>query len=397
MQKFHRSLIGLLVILLLLASLTILLETYTPSVQAQDVTQNQTFTPPPDDGSIIAVMVIYTPAAQIDAGGKEAIENQISAAIIEINEIFERSQVVPRLQLVYKGEVSYIESGSLGDDNNRLRSTNDGHMDEIHALRDTYYADLVSLIVENDTGTSCGEGVKTNNRPESARNAFSTVKLRCVSAPNYALAHEMGHTLGLSHNREEGDPPGAFTYGYGYRDPIGGFRDVMSYDCPRPQRCPIIPYFSNPNIMYNGRPLGIPDLADNARALNNIAYTAANWRSQDMTNPIGSILTPQNGTVSTTPFFNLTAEASDNVGGSGVFGVDFYVGYGGTWRRICTDMTAPYSCSWVARNIPNQSLNFKVDIIDYAGNILVQAGGSQRVNLNTNIIVEEVFLPLVRR
>jgi len=74
----------------------------------------------------------------------------VDLAITETNTAYASSGITQRLNLVYKGEVVYPESGRFNTDLSRLRATSDGFMDEVHALRDTCRADLVSLIV---TGT----------------------------------------------------------------------------------------------------------------------------------------------------------------------------------------------------------------------------------------------------
>lgn len=42
--------------------------------------------------------------------------------------------------------------------------------------------------------------------------------------------------------------------------------------------CTRVQYWSNPDMMYGGVPTGIENISDNARCLNNTAYTVANFR-----------------------------------------------------------------------------------------------------------------------
>ena len=100
-----------------------------------------------DDGSLIDVMVVYTPAARSGAGGILAMEALIDLAIEETNTAFANSVITPRLRLVHAAEVDYVESGDMRTDLPRLRNQSDGYMDEVHSWRDLYNADQVSLIL----------------------------------------------------------------------------------------------------------------------------------------------------------------------------------------------------------------------------------------------------------
>jgi hypothetical protein len=108
----------------------------------------------PDNGSVIDVMVVYTPAARIAAGETAAMNALIQLGVDETNQSYANSLVTQRIRLVYKAEVAYTESGDFGTDLNRLTNVSDGYMDEVHSLRDTYGADLVSLWIE---GTDTAE------------------------------------------------------------------------------------------------------------------------------------------------------------------------------------------------------------------------------------------------
>ena len=195
-----------------------------------------------------------------------------------------------QLRLVHTAEVTYSESGVMNTDLSRLRNTADGIMDQVHQLRDQHKADLVALIVDNG-GNSCGIAYVMTNGPSAgfASNAFSVTARDCIA--NQTLAHELGHNMGDAHDRATGGT-GAYPYSYGYRDEIGKFRTIMAYDCPTVS-CPRVKYFSNPRLLYNGRPLGIDhtinpsNSADNARSMNDVRHIVAGWRAAttDVTPP----------------------------------------------------------------------------------------------------------------
>ena len=99
------------------------------------------------------VAVVYTPAARDAAGGTAAMEAEIDLRIAETNRAYEASGVRHRVALAARSEVSYAETGSGFIDLDRLENPSDGHMDEVHALRERVEADLVHLIVgESDVG-----------------------------------------------------------------------------------------------------------------------------------------------------------------------------------------------------------------------------------------------------
>jgi hypothetical protein len=240
-----------------------------------------------DDGSRIDVLVVYTSAARQSAGGTTtAIETLIDTAIAETNTGYQNSNVSQRLNLVHTKEVDYSETNfNWGTTLFLLRGTNDGVMDNVHTLRDTYCADEVVLLVGNSD--SCGYAYVMQNLSTSfASNAFALVSQHCATG-YYSFGHELGHNMGSAHNRANASVTGVYNYSFGYQDPLETFRTVMAYNCPG--GCDRVNYWSNPEIDMNGRPMGVihtdPLAADNHRSLNNTAYTVANFRPSSVCNP----------------------------------------------------------------------------------------------------------------
>ena len=95
---------------------------------------------------------------------------------------------------------------------------------------------------------------------------------------DFALAHELGHTMGSQHDRANATFQGAYPYSYGYGS-SGMFGTIMSYINPR------VGKFSNPNISCSGSPCGIADSADNARSLNNTRATVASFKAAQIVEP----------------------------------------------------------------------------------------------------------------
>lgn len=96
---------------------------------------------------------------------------------------------------------------------------------------------------------------------------------------HYVVAHEMGHNLDCNHDRETAGAADGGGYNYGHRYTVNG-RDtgtIMSYASSR------VPYFSNPDVTYNGAVLGVaagqPKAADNARTIRENAAAMAGYRA----------------------------------------------------------------------------------------------------------------------
>jgi len=240
--------------------------------------------------SIVDLLVVYTSAAKAKEGGQAAMEALITLGVDSANQAYSNSQIAMQLRLVRMAEVTYTESGIMNTDLTRLRNTADGILDQVHQLRDQHKADLVALIVDNG-GNSCGIAYVMANGPSAsfASYAFSVTARDCIA--NNTLAHELGHNMGDAHDRATGGT-GVYPYSYGYRDEVGKFRTIMAYGCPTVS-CPRVKYFSNPRLLYNGRPLGIDhatnpvNSADNARSMNDVRHIVAAWRAAttDVTPP----------------------------------------------------------------------------------------------------------------
>lgn len=240
--------------------------------------------------SIVDLLVVYTSTAKAMEGGQAAMEALITLGVDSANQAYSNSQIAMQLRLVHTAEVAYTESGAINTDLTRLQNTTDGIMDQVHQLRDQHKADLVALIVNNG-GNSCGIAYVMTNGPRAgfANYAFSVTARDCIA--NNTFAHELGHNMGDAHDRATGGT-GVYPYSYGYRDEVGKFRTIMAYGCPTVS-CPRVKYFSNPRLLYNGRPLGIDhttnpaNSADNARSMNDVRQIVAAWRAAttDVTPP----------------------------------------------------------------------------------------------------------------
>jgi len=158
---------------------------------------------------VIRILMAYTPAfaANHDEDGL------IATAILEFNQSFVNSSANVSVELAYKRQVNYTETGSFETDLERFIGTTDGYMDEIHNLRDQYYADVCILILE--TGNHYGLAGRIL-APKSR--AFAVVRSDGVTG-RYTPVHELGHLIGARHNIEVDNTMLPFPYGHGYIDP----------------------------------------------------------------------------------------------------------------------------------------------------------------------------------
>ena len=278
---------------------------------------------PPDDGSEIDVMVVYTPLVKHREGGRAAIEALIDLFVAETNQAYANSGVIHRIRLVLREEVDYTEDGDSILDLRRLKEDSDGHMDHVHELRDLYAADLVHIVVgRSDTG-----GRAYLNRGESsAYDAQFGFGLTAVYRGGLVFAHELGHNMGLHHDRYQlGVPRTGSHYGYVNQRAFepgapesARWSTIMAYpnQCSEVGGfyCPWVPYFSNPDLTYNGDPMGVPadhpstgvdGPADAVGTLDDRRGITANFRrnSSSPTPRVGLTMSPywlaENGGVST--------------------------------------------------------------------------------------------------
>jgi hypothetical protein len=243
-------------------------------------------------GETIDVLVLYTPKARTAAGGVPAMNALVDLAIADTNTAYANSNVAQRLRLVYKGEINYAESATADALENFSIDLNlltdkagpddpGGVMDSAHTLRDNYHADLVALLADY-SGGYCGLAwlMQSNSLSFESR-GFSVINWDCAVAPQNSFAHELGHNMGLAHDKgNSGNSLPVFSYAYGYAVP-GQFRTIMAYNCS--PSCPRVRHFSNPNVLYAGQPTGTAansaSPAYNALALDNTANTVARFRT----------------------------------------------------------------------------------------------------------------------
>lgn len=217
----------------------------------------------------ISVLFAYTKKA---ASHYTDIRNDVIALAVEQSTQSFRNSKVDNVTVTVAG--SYLVDYDEGDDNlfNHLwnfADRGDGHLDEIHKLRDEKKADVAILLVDNPTG--CGLATRIAAGPEEA---FAVVNHECATT-TFSVAHELGHLLGARHDRSLDQSTQPFPYGHGFANQTK-WRTMMAYrsSC---NGCPRLPLWSSPNVEVQGEYAGDP-MTHNARVIAEQAARVAAFR-----------------------------------------------------------------------------------------------------------------------
>jgi len=240
-----------------------------------------------NDSAQIDILVVYTPAAKEWADTYEGgINNTISLAMANCNLVSENSKLGIKFNLVHSAEVDYTETGDSKID---LDNLTEGAIPIVQDIRDILAADLVLLLTpNNDLG---GAAWLLTNKYGTEEYAYSVVRVQ--QASGLTTIHEIGHNLGANHPKQQISDPGPTgwsnwpenTWSAGWRwkgDDNNYYCAVMGYDAgwyyPDGNSTILVPYFSDPDILFQGQPVG--DVADgnNARTIREIKHVITDYR-----------------------------------------------------------------------------------------------------------------------
>ncbi|MDR2145455.1 MAG: InlB B-repeat-containing protein [Tannerella sp.] len=300
----------------------------------------------------IDVLVVYTAAAANSSYASEhgGIENIISTMINLGNLSLSNSQTGITLSLAHSAEVDYTETKDMGVSLDYLGGADDGYMDNVHALRKQYNADLVQLVTTDPNYG--GIGYLLTGATGNYNWAFSVVNVTQVGGDYPASVHELGHNLGLGHGATQitNKATGLFGYSYGWTwngttsVTQGGVNtvkkgSVMSYwggeNYSDGIPCLNVPYFSNPTISFEGQPTGSAVRADAARSLREMKHIIAFYSDRGL-----NILDAPTNVVASNPTVRGATITWDRVPGAVSYKLYFF--YNGGW--------------WTYSNILNNSI-----------------------------------------
>lgn len=245
-----------------------------PPLPPQEVkTQADTF----NDGTFVDMLAVYTPAALATLPSIEAFVTNVIEAT---NQSLARSCIDFRIRLVNIQQITYDETLAGSVLLECMATPNDGCLDTIPTLRSTYGADFVSLWQSEPLAIAYLAPLGSSN-PLAGFSAMSI-----YGVPNAeTFKHEFGHNMGINHDRYSEDKSN-YTYGdqygtaYAYLDTTSNFstnvaRGASCYYADL--GCYTSGYYSNPRLLYYGRPLGIPGIADAAAVANSQRFFLADY------------------------------------------------------------------------------------------------------------------------
>ena len=237
-----------------------------------------------DGAETFDVLVVWTTDAEVELGGAAEAAAYASGAVDLYADVLSNSGLPHTARLVHATGLAYTSGGISSDDLARLQNPSDGIMDEVHAIRDAYGADFVVLIAGQEQ-TQCGLGyLQAPIGDYFEAWAFSVASVRC-GIDNLTIPHEIGHNMGVRHDPYVDPATTPVLYAHGWivpsNVPSERFRTVLAYDdvcLLNGYSCPRVPYYSDPDRLYQGRPMGSATTANATRHINEVAATLAAFR-----------------------------------------------------------------------------------------------------------------------
>ena len=225
----------------------------------------------PGDQEQITISVLFAYTKNAARHYTDIRKDLFGLAVEQTTQSFRDSRVQNvRVEFAGSYMTDYDEGkGNLFNHLWRAVDRGDGHMEEIHKMRDEHKADIVILVVDSPTG--CGLATRI---AADANDAFAAVHHDCATT-TYSVAHEIGHILGTRHDRSLDKQTRPFPYGHGFAN-REKWRTMMAYKSSC-NNCPRLPIWSSPDVKVAGEAAGDP-LTHNARVIAEQAARVARFR-----------------------------------------------------------------------------------------------------------------------
>jgi hypothetical protein len=262
--------------------------------QSQQSDHSSINNPFPEDTVVIDLLYSYT---------QYGVESAKTEGFSDMNEFIEF--IHTKIQAVYDSNRTGIIFKRLGDIQIDYDERNDGigtlgfYMTRpdlhdvvpfisIHEKREEIGADMMIFLGEWSAATSGGSGstvdpIKPLNNPGVVIGRISDL------INSFTLSHEMGHSLGCGHSRDQLDGASAngnaFEFSTGSRwlgDDGKDYCSIMSYPVHGGGTSEVVPLFSSPSLYHQGQPTGNFDQpsgpSDNLSTIKFIKHYAAEYR-----------------------------------------------------------------------------------------------------------------------
>ncbi len=212
----------------------------------------------------IDVVVPYTPPAVAELGGVTEVQARIRYGVSQLNKAFATSHVPASVHVVnsYETAPSGVPDEAAGQMMAKLTNPQDPTLGATaHAKREEFGADLVALLASIPIENSSGQADLPLPATSTTDNlAYSVTSVLSVKEWDN-LAHEIGHNLGLQHDRKTlidgGYTPPAGTTDYGWVTADKLHHTLMAYSSAcAPQNCKVINQYSNTVNKIGGQALG---------------------------------------------------------------------------------------------------------------------------------------------
>jgi len=230
----------------------------------------------------IEVLVLYTDRADNALGNIAATASQ---SISSVSSAYSNSGITSSeltVSLAGVARLNFTESGNIFTDVTKLATNT-----QANNLRERFWADAVILFTDGNYTSRRGGDIYgvVNQIDANASSAYAIVEAYAATS-RLTFAHELAHLQGARHQRcnrlriSGCDDVSGNAHGYSWVTANGQYELTIMHQTARPSYVNRIPYFSNPDVTYNGNPTG-KSTNNVAQKLRDTASRIANFRDSN--------------------------------------------------------------------------------------------------------------------